>query len=313
MDLNTLENIYLGGNNNSASSSIVNAENTSKTTNITCSMNNSNDNSTIKLLSQIYENPAATYKFKYPRWYSKRDNENVVVYGIIPEGIPDGVSLDANYAIIKDIENEKLKRLIIYSEQKLTENFLREMDNVFGEEKMPLWRLTGKSHAYIYNKIINFNFYTTLQINEDNFSVITPVIEFRNFFFRHKVATVFVNRKADTVYKLCLPKRVASIMIYMPDYFYSYSFDNKRGFFKMRNDLIIQVFSRYPLTSQSNIVISSNDNILVTNYKSELRNEILEIFTAFGIVNIDFSSPFRIIGYDKYVKLIVGSLDNLYL
>lgn len=312
MDIRNLDTDVWERNPSSSSSASLDtaAARSIDSASVTCPKNN---NPTVELLSQIYENPAISYKYVYPRWYSKRDNVNVNVYGIIPEGIPDGISLDANYAIIKDIENVKLKRLIIYSEQQLTENYLRSLDSVFGQHQMPLWQLTGKSHAYIYDKIINFNFYTNLHLDQDDFSVVTPVIEFRNFFFRHKIATVFVNRKGDKVYKLCLPKRVARLMIYMPENFYSYSFDNKRGFFKLNNDLIIQVFSRYPLTSQSNIVVSSNDNVLVTVYKNELRNEVLEIFTAFGIANIDFSSPYRIIGYDKYVKLIVGSLDNLYL
>lgn len=258
--------------------------------------------------TELYTNLANVGQYKYPRQYETSvtmDQKEITLDGttftnVTITGIPDGVSPLANEALI---EKGAIRRLYIFSDQPLNEQYLTTLDSFYG--KIP-YKITACSMPNtILPSYPRNNFYLT----RGPPSSVSEFVEYRYLSQRHLLTNIAFDINSNSVYKLVLPER-PQLVIIMPNNFIRTGL--KCGYFKFDNNLIVRVYSRYALSSD----LMMDDNNEITSFSIhnlKLKSVIEKLFGRFGMHKIVSNSENHLYGYDKFMTMVVGSVANIVL
>lgn len=237
---------------------------------------------------------------------------------IVAIGVPDGVSPIVNET---RIDPNTTRRLYIFANEHLSEETLETLDKKFGKEFYPIFTIT---HVY-GNKIDeypkeNFYFCENYPTNIEQFT------EYRYLQYVHRKSRIVFEANNKNVYKLVLPYDPLLVIV-MPSNFIRTSY--KYGYFKYDNGLIINVFSKYFLSSNTAsskqfYVGSANTNeispqdrlrqIEISNVNlndARLKAIIEKLFLRLGMQNIISTKPDQIYSYNKYITMVVGNTNDI--
>ncbi|ATY70229.1 GrBNV gp35-like protein [Tomelloso virus] len=258
--------------------------------------------------TELYTNLSNTGNYNYPRQYATKvgyDQKEMTVDGvnftnITITGIPDGVSPIANEALVN---KNALRRLYIFSDNQLSDQYLESIDRFYGKVPYPI----------VYCNVPNDTLDT---VPEENFyacdgppSSVSQFVEYRYLHQRHLITNVAYDPNTNNIYKLCLPESPLMVIV-MPANFIRTGL--KTGYFKFDNNLIIRVYSRYMLSS-SNAADDQNEITVFSNYNIRLKSTIEQLFSRFGMHKIVSNRDNQIYGYDKFMTMVVGSVSNIVL
>lgn len=259
--------------------------------------------------TELYTNLNVSSAFRYARPFETDvtyDSKQVTVNGVdyinvIITGIPDGVSPDANEAVIK---RQTPRRLYILSDQPLDYADIEVIDGFYGKRSFPMPTATAicaQLSAYPRN-----NFYSV----DGPPSVTSRFIEYRYVQRRHQPANIAWDTSTGNLYRLVLPSNSAMLVLVMPENFVRTSL--KRGYFRLDNDLIVRVYSRFVLSAAT--LEPDNELISVINTDdTRLMSVIRAFFARLGMHKIVSTSVNQIYAYDRYLTLAVGSISNIAL
>lgn len=258
--------------------------------------------------TELYININNNTRYKYARPYQTTidydikqltsDGEKYIK--IIISGVPDGVSPDANEALIK---KGTIRRLYIFSNSPLHDNDIKTIDSFYGKLPYPL--LTAINPCGIKKNIPNNNFYMC----EETPSVISHFIEYRYVQKRHQMSNIVYDSKSGLIYRIILPKKPMLIII-MPSNFIRTG--PKMGYFQFSNNIIIRVYSKYLLSAE---IDEKDDELIsiITTDETSLMQCLKSFFSRMGMHRIMSNSKNQLYAIDKYMTLIVGNVANISL
>lgn len=261
----------------------------------------------------LYTNYNNSYEYYYPREYltdveseNRNMTDDATTYtNVMITGIPDGVNPLANEALIM---KDSPKRLYIYSDKPLSDDYLTTIDDFYGRTPYPIIKAStpcGRLATYPRN-----NFYLT---NEGPPSSVSELIEYRYMDQRHLLTNIAFDPNTGNVYKYVpAPQHEHLMVIVMPKNFIRTNL--KCGYFRFKNNLIIRVFSQHILSSD---VFDGNDQSEVTKLDRDQKNlklALRRLFTSLGMNQIvETNEGTSIYAYDSHLTMVVGSLSNLML
>lgn len=258
--------------------------------------------------TELYTNITNIGQYQYPREYETNitfDRKDLTVDGIsftniTITGIPDGVSPIANEALI---EKNTVRRLYIFSDTPLNEQYLDTLDKFYG--KVPYKITVCSMPNTVLASYPKNNFYLT----NGPPSSISDFVEYRYLMHRHFITNIAFDGNSNAVYRLVLPERPLLVII-MPRNFIRTGL--KTGYFRFENNIIIRVYSRYLLSSE----IFDEDTKEITSFSMHnvrLKLVIEKLFGRFGMHKIVSNSDNQLYGYDKFMTMVVGSVANVVL
>lgn len=263
----------------------------------------------IKCTHKLYRNLANTRQYYYPREF-ETDNSSlsrqITVDGneyinVQITGIPDGISPLANEAIVS---TECIYRLYIFADQPLNETFLQTLDKFYGKTPYPF--ITADSIYGVVDGIPKNNFYlcTNTPSNINNFT------EYRYLQHRHMISNIVFNIETNSVYRLVLPEHPQLVLI-MPSNFVRTGV--KKGYFRFDNNLIVQIYSKYILSSTLNDDSDTYEMTIFDVDDKKLRAVVEGFFGRLGLHKISTTATDHIYAYDNYITAVVGNASNIIL
>lgn len=266
---------------------------------------------------EFYQNTLNFGQYQYARSYTTNLSKNLkftedggqTQIDINITGIPDGVSPIANEAII---QNNQPKRLYVFSDKPLDQTILDKIDNLYGKETYPIITSVVTCGRKLFPRK---NFY----ICDGSPSVISNFTEYRYAQQRHMQSSCCVDVNNGNIYRLALPHKVLLVII-MPDNFIQTG--KRSGYFHFENNLIIQVISKYQLTStsfnQNELPSSSIPDIVpykeisqISTFDDRLSTTIKQFFIRMDMHKIITERQNQIYAYDAYMTLVAGFVDNI--
>lgn len=243
--------------------------------------------------------------------------DNVRSVAIVVAGIPDGLSL----LHMSKIKPTMITRLNVFAQEALSEKFLQSVDESYGEDAYPLMRLISPVASNITAagqvSLPPENFYAiTNKIRPPEAKDQTAIyggefVEYRYLQQRQFYPTLAWDQSTGNTYRFAMPEKHKSITcLIMPENFTRTAVD--RGYWDF-NGLVFLVFAKNctlvggRFGDDSNVItsISSEDPralSIVTNFLSKI-----------GMHKIESTAINQIYAVDKYLTVVVGSLNNLAL
>lgn len=258
--------------------------------------------------TELYTNLTNKAAYRYPREFKTDidvDHTEITLDGktfidITITGIPDNVSALANEALVA---KDTPRRLYIFSDVPLTEQYLHTLDRFYGKSPYKIIEcLTPNIQLSSFPKN---NFYLT---NEPP-SSISEFVEYRQFKQRHLLTNIAIDHNTMFLYKLVLSQPQLLVII-MPSNFIRTGL--KTGYFRFDNNLIIRVYSNYMLSSELSDENVSEITVFTTN-DVRLNSIVEKLFGRFGMHKIGSNSDDHIFAYDKFMTMVVGSVSNIAL
>lgn len=272
---------------------------------------------------ELFTNSARSSRYVYPRakttehegQYKRLTIDGNNYLDVWITGVPDGVSPAANEARVKKGEP---RRLYVYSDQPLDDSYLETVDSFYGTSSYPMLELTEKCGNLPNGPPRENNFYVASTGYGKEAAFVSPprvdanFEEYRYLRKRHQTCTsICYDPVTGDVFRLCLPKRSAMLVLYMPPDFIRTG--PKRGYFLFDSlNLIVRVYSKYPLLANT-IEVDNNlvSEVSVANIRQT--NLIKNIFVSLGFHNIYTPSSSQIVAKDKYLTAVVGNISDLHL
>lgn len=262
---------------------------------------------------ELYKNINNNFKYFYPTPFRSFDNNEKFLELLKDSnvvkifGVPDGVDPKVNYALIK--ENE-IKRLYIFSNTKLNSDQLNSIHKIYGTKYFPirnLYDFLDINNLQFQALNISENFYTN--INNELPTSVSQFTEQRFFRERHFPATKFLKQEGDSIKitNFVLPPNIAPITIMMPENFIQTT--ETSGYFHLRNNIIIRLYSKYKLTS-NNKQIDHNLITIINTKNPTLTKNLLIYFDKLKLLKITITEN-QIIGQDNSFIGIIGNISNL--
>lgn len=298
----------------------------------------------------LYINTDTRFAYRYAREYgvlpracddtidaAETEEETTIELGLVSRdgetrtvrvaNVPDGVSLDANVAIVS---SPRMSRLYVYSELPLDRDELETLDRGLTETAVkryvpyPILH-PAKSVARLEspNRPPRNNFYVPL--DDPICSSAGRFVEYRYFLDRHRAANVAFEPATGRVYRLAPPYPTPVVLI-MPANFVRTG--PRRGYFVERGGggddvtgLIVRVYSRRALSADDHVDVGAQQLVSVLpSAASEERvlTHARSLLARLGmhrvIVNRDSDGDLvQIYAYDEYATLVIGRADNLQL
>lgn len=255
--------------------------------------------------------------YVYPRPYSSNVTVESKIFTEVPKyitiwitNIPEGVSPRVKYARIEpEYRLLEPRRLHIYSNESLNEKQIKAIDDAYKIKPLPFVydllyspKITNNiSHPsdenfFIFNKLSN---------SENNLNL----TEYRYVHMRRIRSKILYDSDTKKVYNFAPPNKIANKIYIMPENFLKTSTNS--GIFKFDNNLIIRIYSKYPISATFN---GSDNDITYLDRSIQtlpLRDNIATFFNRLGLTNIKFSEK-QIIGYDTTLTAVVGNLNYRY-
>lgn len=242
--------------------------------------------------------------------------------------VPDGVSLDANVAMMTN-RDRRTRRVFAYSDEPLRAEELETLRHSLRDKyaSYPIARPT-RAVAVLDGVYPRNNFYTNLYTGDGVLSSASRFVEYRYFADRHRAANIAFEADTGRVFRFALSYKVPIILI-MPSNFVQT--DNRRGYFleSGNSGLIIRVYSRRLLSSDGRrggtrgggggydyservSVLSSvpSDDRLVAHARTLLARLGMHRVSVTRDSDDDVT---QIYAADEHLTLIIGRVDNLAL
>lgn len=275
---------------------------------------------------ELYKNAYNTSKYAYARPYTTSitvgeyrqlmtggDEESqqrfVDIYIV---GVADGVSPNVHETMIPV---GTPRRLYIFSDTRLDEKTLATVDSHYKERRYPLLSLDTPCARLDGNRVPTQNFYTTF-VGKDTFDAAVNrrqdamFIEYRYVQQRHTVANIYYDEVTNYVYRLALPADNAMLVLIMPSNFIQTGL--KQGYFLFDDiDLMVRVDSKHVLSAKQT---SHTDEMLVNDIctgNRRMTDIVRAFYSRMGVHNVYTPSDNQIVGYDKYLTLVVGDVSNI--
>lgn len=266
----------------------------------------------VNVETELYTNlNVSSAAFRYARPFETDvtyDSKQVTLNGIdyanvVITGIPDGVSPDANEAVIK---RRTPRRLYILSDRALDLADIEVIDGFYGKRSLPMPSATTVCGRIATTACPRNNFYSV----DGTPNVTARLVEYRYVQRRHQPANIAWDSTTGNVYRLVPPSNAAMLVLVMPENFVRTSL--KRGYFRLENDLIVRVYSRFVLSAAT--LEPDNELISVINTDdARLMSVIRAFFVRLGMHKIVSTAINQIYAYDRYLTLAVGSISNIVL
>lgn len=258
--------------------------------------------------TELYTNLTNTGQYYYPREYQTDvtfDRKNLTLDGVVYTdititGIPDGVSPLANEALI---DRNAKRRLYIFSDTPLDDNYLQTIDKFYG--KVPYKNLKCLFPNTTLDSYPRNNFYMTT----DTPSMISDYVEYRYLQHRHIMSNICYNASTNEVYKMILPERPLLVII-MPANFIRTGL--KKGYFRFDNNLIVRVYSKFILSSPQ-YEDDTNEITMFNVHNKQLKTVVKKLFARFGMHRLVSNAENQLYSYDKFMTMVVGSVANIVL
>lgn len=268
-----------------------------------------------------YKNDYCTARYVYARPYTTSITSSERPLTDDPEprgrvdvylvGVPDGVSPRV-YETLVPVGNTR--RLYLYSQNRLPEDWLSVADASYGERAYP--SLCLETPCARDCRTPQQNFYTTDTSNGDGGAVSRrrqdggAFVEYRYVEQRHKAANIYYDEFNSNVYRLALPSDSALLVLIMPRNFVRTGL--KQGYFLFDDiDLVVRVYSKHLLSSERE---SDTDEVLVNDVCTGNRRVmgiVRSFFSRMGVHTVYEPSDHQIVGYDRYLTLVVGDVSNI--
>lgn len=278
---------------------------------------------------ELYKNAYNTSKFAYARSYTTSittgeyrqmmtgdDEERPQLVDIYIVGVADGVSPKVHETMIPV---GTPRRLYIFSDSQLDEKTLSAVDSYYKEHKYPLLSLITPCAQLDRDRVPMQNFYTAFAGPDSQDEIEAAVfcrqdamfVEYRYVQQRHTVANIYYDEFTNKVYRLALPADSAMLVLIMPYNFVRTGL--KQGYFLFDNiDLMVRVYSKHLLSASQT---SENASEVLVNDICTGNRRIMDIVRTFysrmGVHNVYTPSDNQIVGYDKYLTLVVGDVSNI--
>lgn len=229
-------------------------------------------------------------------------------------GVPDGVSPRAYEA---SVPADTVRRLYLYSNKRVPDKWLSIADASYGERPYPLLTLETPCARDCRTPVNNF--YTALadRADEDVYAAAAnrrqdaTFVEYRYVEQRHAEANLYYDEFSNRAYRLALPADSALLVLIMPSNFVRT--DLKRGYFLFDAiDLIVRVYSKHLLSADR--TADAGEEPLVSDVCTANRRVmdiVRSFFSRMGVQSVYVASDNQIIGYDRYLTLVVGDVSNI--
>lgn len=282
-----------------------------------------------------------SWKYRYVRAFTASSNivanpqykkliDNVQSIAIVAIGIPDGLSLLQWSTATQSMRN----RLNVFSQETLSEKFLQTIDESYGDEVYPVMRLVspvaiidGTFSSREQRELLKLpldNFYTivgkTIPPADGSSSSYAGVsggefVEYRYLQQRQFYPTLAWDPSTGYLYKFVMPnKKIRNRPIkclIMPENFVRT--DVNTGYWNF-DGLIFHVFARNCTLVGGRY--ESEDLPYITSISNEDPRTI-SIITSFlskiGMHKIESTAVNQVYAIDRYLTVVVGSLNNLAL
>lgn len=257
---------------------------------------------------------ASSNTIKMPQYKKLVDNTQSL--SVVIAGIPDGLSL----LELTNNNKNKIARLNVFSMVSLTEKFLQAVDESYGDEDLPIVSFNTPCSTTIDKttgvlEIPHLNFYTIMNkaIPPDGVSIcVGEMVEYRYLQQRHLYPTLVWDPDTQNLFRFSMPpgQRLVRCII-MPNNFIRTS--TTMGYWNF-DGLIFYVFAKNCF-----LVGGQYTNIdlpyitAISTEDSRTLSIITNFFSKIGMHKIESTSINQIYAIDKYLTVIVGSLDNLSL
>ena len=242
--------------------------------------------------------------------------DNVQSITIVVAAIPEGMSL----LQLTQIDSSMLTRLNVFAREPLDERFLKSVDDSYGDSFYPITRLTAVIASATYTLPLE-NFYAVANraITPESVSAGASVVdaytgngelvEYRYLQQRQFKPTLLWDPLLGSIYRFVMPQKCLRCII-MPENFIRTSVN--RGYWDF-DGLIIYAFARNctlvggtPGEDSQLITSLSNDDprtlAIITNFLSKI-----------GMHKIESTAINQIYSIDRFMTIVVGSLNNLAL
>lgn len=239
--------------------------------------------------------------------------DNVKSITIVVAAIPDGLSL---LQLLK-INKSTITRLNVFAREPLDDRFLKSVDDSYGDTFYPINRLLSPVSSAIYTLPLE-NFYaifnkaiTPNTIATDTFAGNGELVEYRYLQQRQFKPVLMWDPVVGNIYRFVMPHKHKTIRcIIMPSNFIRTAIN--RGYWNF-DGLIIYVFARnctlvggQPGTDSQVVTSISTDDprtlATITNFLSKI-----------GMHKIESTAINQIYSIDRFMTVVVGSLNNLSL
>lgn len=274
----------------------------------------------------MYKNAYNTSKYAYARPYTTSmtvgeyrqimTEERTQFVDIYIVGVADGVSPKVHETMIPV---GTPRRLYIFSDTPLDEITLSAAESYYKEHRYPLLSLITPCAHLDRDRVPMQNFYAALAGHDRADEIEAAVfcrqdamfIEYRYAQQRHEAANIYYDEHTNKVYRLALPADSAMLVLIMPYNFVRTGL--KQGYFLFDNiDLMVRVYSKHLLSASQT---SDNAGEVLVNDICTGNQRIMEIirtfYTRMGVHNVYTPSDNQIVGYDKYLTLVVGDVSNI--
>lgn len=266
----------------------------------------------------MYKNEYNAAKYAYARPYTTsmtvgeyrqmmKQQRFVDIYIV---GVADGVSPKVHETMIPV---GTTRRLYIFSDNPLDESTLSAVDSYYKESPYPLLSLDTPCARLDGDRVPTQNFYTAFAGEEAaaNRRQDAEFVEYRYVQQRHTVANIYYDEFTNNVYRLALPADSAMLVLIMPSNFVRTGL--KQGYFLFDDiDLMVRVYSKHLLSA--NRTSGAGEEVLVNDICTGNRRAmdiVRTFFSRMGVHNVYTPSDNQIVGYDKYLTLVVGDVSNV--
>lgn len=247
--------------------------------------------------------------------------DNVQIVPIVVTAIPDGMSLTQ----LHRIDSTMITRLNIFAREALSDKFLTSIDELYGDGFYPLTKLYSPVAFTDNNDPLPYeNFYAVVNkpiAPQQNDFIDTRVfggefVEYRYLQQRQFFPTLVWDQSTRAIYKFVMPnKELANqpvVGLIMPENFTRTGLNS--GYWNF-NGLIFSVFARNCILVGGNLA-NKQDSQFITSINNEdprTVSTITNFLSKIGMHKIESTAVNQIYASDKYLTVVIGSLNNLAL
>lgn len=239
--------------------------------------------------------------------------DNVQSITIVVVAIPDGLSL----LQLSKIDASMITRLNVFARERLDERFLKSVDDSYGDTFYPITRLVSPLASTPSSPPIE-NFYAVSRkaITPDGASVDAyagsgELVEYRYLQQRQFRPVLIWDPTVGSIYRFALPIKHKTIRcVIMPGNFIRTAIN--RGYWNF-NGLIVNVFARNCTLVGG---LHGTDPQVVTSISNDdprTLSTITNFLSKIGMHKIESTAINQIYSIDKFMTVVVGSLNNLSL
>lgn len=257
--------------------------------------------------------PSSTVR-KNPQYKTIVDNVKSIT--IVVAAIPDGMSL----LQLSKINDSMIMRLNVFAREPLEDKFLNSVDDSYGDTFYPIVGLLSSVASAIYTLPVE-NFYAISRKAilpdgvaldmADAYAGAGELVEYRYLQQRQFKPIIIWDPNNGNIYRFAMPRNNKTTRcIIMPENFIRIAVD--RGYWNF-DGLIIHVFARDCTLVGGSLGMDSQSITSISNDDPRTLAIITSFLSKIGMHKIESTAINQIYSIDKYMTVVVGSLNNLNL